>query len=204
MFGIALSALEAVLNRYLKLDPDTITRLKALDGKVIELNVTDWNVQFYLVPNANGLSLYSSYSDPADTIISGTLNALFQVSRSRGKTAELFNHKIETSGDMETGEKIRDILGSIDIDWEEQLSKLVGDIPANKVGNLARKLKQVSLDTRQTLELNLKEFLQLELNALPTQDEVSHFCAEVTELRNAVERAEARIKLIESRGKLHP
>ena len=57
MFNIALSTLETAINKYLRLDPKTIIELKRLQGKTVQITLTDWDIRFYIQPSTNGINL---------------------------------------------------------------------------------------------------------------------------------------------------
>lgn len=200
MFTLALHGLEASMNSYLRMDPDTIARLAKLNGKIIKMEIEDWRISFYILPTTHGVELQHDYSGEADTCISGKLDAMFKLSCAKGSSESLFKNRIAVSGNTQTGEAVREILAKIDIDWEEQLSKLTGDIIAHKVGNVFRTIKNASQKTRQTIGLNIKEYLQHESGALVTPEEITGFCNQVSAVRNDVERAEARLNRLIKKG----
>lgn len=201
MRTLALQQLESALNAYLRLDPDTINQLASLQNKVILLDIEDWNFNVFITPTPNGLSLHPTLDCDPDTIICGKLEALIKLSQTDARNSDLFKNRVVVTGDLETGEKIRDILNAIDIDWEEKLSQFTGDIIAHKIGSFARKLKQTGQQTRATLSRNLSEFLRHEVNLLPSRQEVTCFTHEVSNLRNDVDRLEARLCLLLQKGK---
>src|SRR3990167_6852337 len=127
MLALALSGLEKAINAYLRLDPESIQRLAQLDKKIIEIEITDWQFHFYIQPNQQGLTLLSEIKGTPDTLVAGTLFGLFNAACAKGENTALFKNSIAISGDTEVGETIRDILTTLDIDWEEHLSKRVGD-----------------------------------------------------------------------------
>ncbi|OGO97287.1 MAG: hypothetical protein A3F41_01755 [Coxiella sp. RIFCSPHIGHO2_12_FULL_44_14] len=203
MMTLALHTLETALNAYLELDPATLGRLSHLQGKTIQFVIEDWRLEFFIIPSAMGIELHSKIDSQPSTVVTGRLNALLRTALAKGSNTALFENQIRIEGDLHTGETIRAILSNIDIDWEEQLSKMVGDIAAHKIGSAANRLKSAFTTGCNTLEKNLKEFLHMELRALPTPDEVNHFFNEVTHLRHAVERLEARMHRFETERKAH-
>ncbi len=204
MRAFVLHQLESVINAYLRMDPESIERLAKLQGKTILLNIEDWNIKFYILPTHNGLELHRELNEKPCTTISGKLDALVHLGCAQGKNSALFKNRVDVEGDLQTGETIRDILAKVDIDWEEQLSKGIGDIGAHKVGNFMREIKEISQKTRQTLELNLKDFLHHETNSLPTRAQVNTFISDVSTIRNDVDRLEARLLLLQKQGSNSP
>ncbi len=188
-----LQPLEFAINRYLSLDPDTIQALAKLHGRVIKLDIRDWGITFFILPQQNGLELVPQYSGEPTTTLAANLFDLMRVAKAKGATAALFKNKITIIGDVHTGEALQSILTNIDIDWEEQLSKITGDVVAHNVGNGARNTQHFMRDTLTKLRDHLKHFLQIESQQLPTQHEVQQFCDDVTQLQHDVERLEAKL-----------
>lgn len=199
MMTLALHTLETLINAYLRLDEASIARLSLMRGKIIQLIIKDWDFSFFIVPTVDGIELHEKMNGPASTIIMGNLNALLRTALAKGSNAALFENNIEIEGDLDTGEAIRTILSDIDIDWEEHISKIIGDIAAHKLGITVHQLKTKLTTGSETLKKNLKEFLHIELRVLPTRDEMNDFSQDVSQLRHAVERLEARLQRLDQR-----
>jgi ubiquinone biosynthesis protein UbiJ len=108
---------------------------------------------------------------------------------------------VEIQGDSELGHRFGNLLGKLEIDWEEQLSKLTGDLLAHQTGNLVRGAGAWARAARASLAQDLPEYLQEELGLLPSRIEVGEFLAEVDRLRDDAERLEQRIqRLADRRG----
>lgn len=203
MMTLALHALESALNRYLKLDPETLSRFAKLEGKTVKWVIEDWHISFYIILNANGVELHPTMTTTPNTTITGKLPALLRLGLAKASNSALFENRIQIEGDLNTGETLRAILSDMDIDWEEHLSKIVGDIAAHKISTAAKEIKSSFSGAKQTLERNLKEFLQLELQALPTREQVNTFIDDVSHLQHAVERADVRIIRLQQQRDSH-
>ena len=91
----------------------------------------------------------------------------------------------------------QNIFVHLDIDWEEQLSKFVGDGAAGHISKMTKGLQDWVKDSRQNLQNNTTEFLQQETSQLPPRTAVEDFLRDVDHIRNDVERAAVRIKKLE-------
>lgn len=191
---LAIATLESAINHYLALDPHTINTLASLEGKVILLEITDWPFKLFLLPTKSGFTLMTNYEEKANTIIKGKLFSLIKYSATTMTTSSSFSEEVEISGDMELGENIRKILRNIDIDWEEHLSTITGDVIAHQAGNLARDFFAWGRNTAENMQHNLTEYLQEEAQQLPPKEELHDFYNSVDELRSQTERLAARIK----------
>ncbi len=196
MRKITLSSLEKSTNIFLKMDPLTLQRLSEIAGKTIEINISDWNSVFYIFVKKDSLEFNEKTLKTPDATISGKLVSLFNTAKSKGETTALFNNQVTIEGDLELGQKIQHLLHQIDIDWEEQLSKVFGDFMAHKIGLGAKKILNFSKKASHSFQTNMKEYLQNESSHLPTKVEVEKFITEVQTLQLDVERIEARFNRI--------
>jgi len=192
-----LAGLEITLNRYLRLDPDTLTRLAGLTGKLIAVKLRGLGITLYMAPHGGGIQLLRDYDGSPDAVISGTPVSLARVGLGEERGL-LFAGEVEICGDVTLGQRFEAILRDIDIDWEEHLSRLVGDVAAHQVGNLVRDAFNWGAKSVDSLCRDITEYLQEESRYLPHRDEVDKFLAAVDVLRNDVERLEARVKRLES------
>jgi ubiquinone biosynthesis protein UbiJ len=188
-----ISALEGLLNATLRLDPQALQRLARLQGKVICFDFSGFEQQLYFVPTAEGLQLHGRFEGEPDCRLSGSPLALARLGLAENKSGELFGGGVSIQGDGALAQRFGKILADLDIDWEEQLSRLVGDIPAHQAGRAYRSARHWAEQSRHSLELDLGEYLQEELGWLPRPEDLGHFSSGVDELRDDVERLQARV-----------
>lgn len=185
------ASLEAILNNYLRLDPQSFAKLNKFAGKVILLALPEWNIEFYLLITTNGLVFLNQYEGQADTVIKGSPFALLQLATSH--QANFAEASVE--GDLELGQQIRTLLKNIDIDWEEYLAKLTGDIVANQIGSLTRHLFDWGKEIKNNLRQDFSDYLIEESRQLPHRLEVEDFLEQVSVTRDAVERLQRKFEL---------
>jgi ubiquinone biosynthesis protein UbiJ len=82
-------------------------------------------------------------------------------------------------------------------DIEEELSSVIGDAAAHKLGNLARGVSDWGRTARSTMGANIREYLQEEGRDAPSRYEFDRFAANVNTLRDDVDRLEARINRLQ-------
>jgi ubiquinone biosynthesis protein UbiJ len=200
--ALVLAGLEITLNRYLSLDPETLSRLAGMTGKLIAVELRGVGITLYMAPHSGGIQLLRECDGGADAVISGTPMALARVGIGEERGL-LFAGEVEIRGDVTLGQRFESVLRELDIDWEEHLSYLVGDAAAHQVGNLVRDALQWGTKSVDTLGRDLTEYLQEESRQLPQRDEVNKFLAAVDVLRNDVERLNARVKRLQARIDSH-
>lgn len=197
MLGVAaLAGLEQAINAALALDPKTLERLGRLQGRVIAIELRGTGIRLLLQPEQNGLRLMGHYDGTVDTTLRGAPFALLRMST--GRTGEgLFKGGVEIEGDVELGQQIQRVFEKLDIDWEEHLSRLTGDIIAHQVGNTVRNLLNWGERSAEHLAQDTADYLQEEAEILPLPWEVEEFLERVDALRSDVDRLEARVKRLQ-------
>jgi len=195
----AIPGLEAVINRYLRLDPDIGARLATLSGSSIGIDLRGLDLTLYIFPDEHGIQLKEQIEGEPDTVLRGTPLGMARLGLG-GKTEKtLFSGDVVIEGDVETGQAFKGILDELDIDWEEQLSRLTGDVIAHQLGNTARLGRRAVRHGLATLEKDLGEYLQEELRVLPSRIETENFSADVTRISMDVDRLKARLKRLQCR-----
>ncbi len=182
----------AAINRLLSLDPDSGHLLEGLSGKLIAVAVRDTELAVYLLPNAHGIS-FSFTPGPADVTVTGTpfeLLALLRGVRGDGVTPR----GVGIEGDAEVLHQLQDFAGRLDLDWEECLSRVMGDIAAHQLGNVLRSTWRWGERAREAVLTDLGEYLTEEVQMVLGPHEVDVFAANVDRLRDDVARLEQRIQ----------
>lgn len=192
-----LRALESAANAWMGLDPDNRARMAALEHRCIGIDLQGPGLQLFLYPGSHGIRISGQHEGPVDTTLHGSPLALARLGIGGDSGKTLFSGAVTISGDVETGQAFKAILDEMDIDWEEQLSRLTGDIIAHQLGNTARRATGILRQGRRTLERDLGEYLQEELRVLPTRIETENFSADVSRLGMDLDRLAARIRRLQ-------
>jgi len=187
---VILDSAEKMVNKLLSLDEETLDALATLEGDVVEIGVLNTDIRLFILPSARGLALKSKYEDKADVSIKGTPAALLGMI-----TAERVGAgNVEIIGNVGLAHKLQSTLKNMDIDWEEYLSQIIGDIAAHKVGNFVRDISQLAKASARTIGMDISEYLRYEKEALLDQSELDEFNHAVDKVRNDVERLQKRIE----------
>lgn len=196
MLETALLILETVLNQALRADLQTLARLQELQSKTIKLEIIDWNVAFFIIPQHNGLELRAKITDKPDTVITGKLNSLVHIGLSPDKKNAMRQHQIQFSGDAHTGIAMQQILSHIDIDWEEQLSRIVGDTPATFISKAFRTAFNIGKSLLSSIQRNAEEYIHHEAKLCPKREHLESFYQNIATLRDDVDRLEAKLNIL--------
>ena len=199
MLSSTLTAmLDTALNAWLRLGDDSAAKLQAIAGKVICIHITGLNIKLYFFPDANGIYTMTEYAGQADVTIKASPISLLRLNMASDRGKTLLDSDVNIEGDMGLSEKFSQILTEIDVDWEEWLSHLIGDIAAYQLGEGIRKASHWCHETQQAMQMNTSEYLQEEIRVLPAEAEVAYYMEQVDTLRADTDRLEARLKRLQS------
>jgi ubiquinone biosynthesis protein UbiJ len=137
--------------------------------------------------------------DP-DAVIAGPPLALLDLfARREDRSVPRRSERVLVTGDAEVAARYRELLELARPDWEEELSRLVGDLPARRVSLAARAALAWARGFARTAQANVSEYLQEESRVLVSRPEVLEFLGQVDVLRETADRVEARIARLERR-----
>jgi ubiquinone biosynthesis accessory factor UbiJ len=192
----ASSAFAAAVNHLLVREPWALERVKPYAGKCVKLSCSP--VTLALVVQPDGLFAATSEAEAArfDVTIAVPLDALPAFLQG-GQGAVMKHVRIE--GDAEFATTLAKLAEHLRWDPEEDLSRVIGDAPAHRVGRIARTVQEQALRTGRNLLDSVAEYFLDESPQLVRQSALHAFDAELSKARDALARVEKRIERIEQR-----
>lgn len=187
----ALASAEKIINAALAYDPASRIALEQLAPQVLAVEITVPQIKVFVVPTAEGVNLRGHYEGDITTSIQGTLPALISLAKS--DQLNLKDTGVHIFGSTHFLAELQRILKNLDIDWEEILSQILGDILGHQSAQFIRTKMAWAKDRAANIQRLTSELLTEELRVLPNQAELSFFNNHVDELRLGADRVAARI-----------
>ena len=181
------------INHVLGQHPWARDKLKVHAGGVVRADVAP--MQLALRIGAAGDVEDAALTEPAQVTL--TLNVLRLPLMLADPEAALRDVRIE--GDAELAQLIGQLVRELKWDAEEDLSKVVGDVPAFRLMQAARSLRGWGRDASQRLAENTAAFLVDEDPMLVRKSMAAEFAGDVAILRDDCARLEKRLELLEAR-----
>ncbi len=188
--------LTALVNRQIKATTPARELCAELDGKVMAVRVKDTGLAMYFCVCPDEIALFGDYDGEPDVAITGSILTLVRLAGASGEDA-IRDGSLELIGDAEVAQAFQKLLGYGKPDIEEELSGVIGDVAAHRLGEVARSVSSWGREAGATLRQNITEFLQEERRDVPSRYEVEAFTRKIDELRDDVARVEARLNHLE-------
>ncbi|MGI9316263.1 MAG: ubiquinone biosynthesis accessory factor UbiJ [bacterium] len=197
--NVLFDTLNRAVHAVLSVDPDTARAFEALDGKVYCIKMTLPPVTLYLRVEPEGFSLAPVSEQQADVTLEGSIFAFARMGGKGTVSKVMTDGQIRMEGDAEAGQALQKILGQFDFDWEELIARLVGDMPARKVGNLMRAASEWAGNSATVSRENLADYLTEEKRVIVSQLAMDRFSREVNQLRADTDRLAIRIDRLQQK-----
>lgn len=187
--GMLFLAMNKLIDQCLHTDPTYLSQLSKFAGKVIQVSIVDFNLNFFILLNEHGMLLQQSYQQIVDVKISGKLSALWQML----KLAKKINSNIHISGDIELVQEFGQLFRGFSIDWEGLLANYVGDIVAHQTFYQFSKIAKLCKHSFNSLRESTSEYLLEEVRVMAPAEQLEDFYEQIADIRDDVERAEQRL-----------
>ena len=187
------ATLENVLNRGLPRSPRAQQLCAELTGRSVAVEVRE--ITRLLLESTGSTLRITRGAAGADAEIVGGPFGLLALGAEHPE-AVLQRGDVEIRGDTELAQKFRELVLLLRPDLEEELSGLIGDVPAHQIGRFARMARGWFHAAARTTAENLAEYLAHERQHLIPRNEGDQFLRGVDAVREDVDRLEARIDLL--------
>ncbi|MFK7886334.1 MAG: SCP2 domain-containing protein, partial [Gammaproteobacteria bacterium] len=189
-----LKPLEALLNRQLKDNNDARRALRQLHGETLAIKLEGITFDIFFHASDDGLLLHTDYAEDPAAIISGSVLALASLAGGAADASAVRRTGVTIHGDTAVAQSFQRLFELLKPDWEEELSRIVGDTVAHRVGDAARQFLGWGKDVTTRMTQDFAEYFTEESRDLPTKTETEDFLDDVDQLRDDVDRAEARLR----------
>jgi ubiquinone biosynthesis accessory factor UbiJ len=188
------TTIEKILNRGLPRSPRARQLCGELKGARLGVEVRGMT-RLIVHSTGEALVVTSDAASATEAEVSGSLLGLLKLAGASPE-AVLQSGAVQIRGDADVARKYRELARLLVPDPEEELARVVGDVPAHQIGRFAGKAFSWGQRAAATAVQNVAEYLAHERADLVPRAEADQFAASVERTREDVDRLEARIKLL--------
>ena len=167
-------------------------------GKVILLKLPVGNLYFELTPKGSLASLADFDTPSLELDVSAEV--ISALTGGSGGLREQAMKSVKITGDADLAQLLGRLAGQIRWEYEEDLARLIGDAPANFAVRQGKKWISAGRSAASDLLDNVVEYVSEERKVLLNKRDFMIHKNELNTLRDAVDRMEKRIQLLERKG----
>ncbi|WP_026376447.1 ubiquinone biosynthesis accessory factor UbiJ [Aestuariibacter salexigens] len=201
---LACAAIEAVLNALISFDRSATSRGKALQSKRVGVTLAEspWPLAFQFDADAPlTVRVHERVDDdstPVDCEISLSISTLSELSDASQITGLIKQGRLNVDGDIQVAQAFSQLLGELDIDWEEQLASRTNDVFAHQlfssVKSAANGFSRVATSLHNTVRNAVLEEKPIAAHPIA----IAHFSDQVDALRQDTDRLMVRLEQLEN------
>jgi ubiquinone biosynthesis protein UbiJ len=180
--------IERPLNHLLAGEPWAREALAPFAGQIVEIRPS-LLPPLRLAIREDGLLERAADGEPALVI---TLKPDAPAALLRGK--DHFLHAVEVSGNAKLADAVMLLARNLRWDFEEDLSRVVGDVAAHRVAGAARDFAAWQADAARRIAESLADYFTAESGLLASRADLEGFAAAAARLRDDLERLEQRVR----------
>jgi ubiquinone biosynthesis protein UbiJ len=184
----------------LRWDPGTRYALAKLDGTVIELKLLALDLEIFLCVENQYLNFKAVHDteQTADVRLQGRAQDFVSLLFKGSKTFAGSDVRVE--GNLHSLEQLRDIVSTLDIDWQSALAEALGPAPGQLIASQLESIFNFSRSATRDFRQRIKPFLTDELRVLIDKEEFRIHQDACDELRSRGDRIEQRIETLKKRN----
>jgi ubiquinone biosynthesis protein UbiJ len=180
----------AALNHVLRSAPVALERLRRHAGRTVAFHVGPVTTALTIQTTGEVTPAVAGAAHDLDVRVSP-----FLLPRLAANEEAAFR-EIEMKGDMELAQEVSFLARNLSWDVEEDLARVVGDIPAHRLVAAARSVRDWGRDATLRVAQGATEYWTEEQPLVASRVKVDGFVRGVSDLRDALDRLEKRIDLL--------
>lgn len=188
-----MAGIETLVNQALKYDPASRQAVAAItDVLAVEANAP--NFTLYLRGQEDGIAIAAHNEAPVAARLTGSVWGLFQLLKG---LESLANTDVHLTGSTSLLQQWQQVLNNLDIDWEDAISEVLGDILGPMAADVVRSSAQWSKQQADEQQRLAKEYLPEELNVTPSQTQADQLYDAIADIAMDTDRLAARLKKLQ-------
>lgn len=190
---VLTSVLEKVLTQALALNVNNNSALSAVNNKKLVIVLAELATPIALLVSDNNITVLTN-SDESDCTIETSLSTLWLLKQNYSLTELIKQDKLLLNGDLKVAQLYVQLFENIDIDWQSEFAKRIGDIPSYQLSRLGKFVQKKFSFAKQQIQADAGEWLVYEKKLAVTSFELKDFYQQVSKTQQHLNQLDERIK----------
>ena len=199
--SLALAPLEQAFNFLIKDDPHLADLLEPFENKTVEVKTRQPSLTVCVILERDRIRLSgldaANMGIETDARIEAPVGTLLSILTSKANA--LVNTELQISGDIELVQDLLRALHEADIQWQDLVGSVFGDVLSRHVQQLAEAGGEWRTQANTRIKRNLDDYLKEEASVLPHSLDTARFYEQVHDLRLQLDRLGARTQGLNAR-----
>jgi ubiquinone biosynthesis protein UbiJ len=194
---VATASLELIINKALKLNNNKAISFTSVAQKTLTLQLAELSFPLSFTVNLNSKAvtiIVTSLTEGSDCTISTSLNTLTKLKAQQSLTQLIKQDELDVSGDVKIAQQFANIAQSLEIDWQSELAKHLGDVPTHKLIHFGNKITKTVANKSQQFKADIGEYIVHEKRLAVTSSQISAFNQQAKDIEKKVDNLSARIE----------
>jgi len=195
------STIEFAVNQALALNINGNNVLSALEQKTLTILLTELGFPLSFSINENNV-LVTSLTERSDCTVNTSVKTLLELKKEQQITELIKQEKLDVQGDIKVAQLFANIAESLEIDWQSEIAKHIGDIPTYKLSQFGKNLAKKFNFATQQIQADASEWLVHEKRLVVTSSQVHDFSRQVSDIARQVDIISERIQKIADKANI--
>ena len=191
---------EQILNKLILADSHLQKKLQPFAETSLQINTTAPTLAIRLSFEETSIRLNAidseKFSLPVKATVSGKAQNLLRLLIDNPSEQALVSDEFSLTGDVQWVQDLFTALNTMDLDWQDVLSPIVGDIATHELDQAVSSTSEWAKDSRKRLHHSMDDYLKEEVKLFPHRDQLDNFADDLDALRLTVDRVQAKIERI--------
>jgi len=180
------SGLEKLTNVALSLNLHGKKSLDKLEQKTLSIHLQDIGFPLSFTVSAQKIHV-NTFAEHADCTINTSIKTLLLLKEEQQLTELIKQDKLDILGDIKVAQQFANIAETLDIDWQSELAKHIGDIPTYKLTRVGHLLTKKLKFAAEQIQADASEWLVHEKRLVVTNSQLSNFNQQVNDVSMQVD-----------------
>lgn len=175
------ATIETIINKALLLNSNrhiNDNALKILDQSTLTVHLIELKFPISLTINIDDYNhpvIVGSMVERSNCTITTSLNTLKKIKAEQQITQLIKANELDVEGDIKVAQQFAYIVQQLEIDWQSELAKHLGDVPTHQLSQFGNKITKQIKKTSKQIESDVTEYLVHEKRLVVTNSQLNHF-----------------------------
>ncbi len=193
---VLTATLEALINKALLLNQNKQLPINAIFGKTLTLKIAELTFPLSFTVSAQSVQtkiVVSRLTECSDCTVLTSFSTLKKLKADQQLTQLIKQGELDVLGDVKIAQQFAAIAQSLEIDWQTEVAKNIGDVPTHKILKFGNKITKVVAKQSTQLTADMGEYIVHEKRLVVTNSQIKRFNQQVSDVSNKVDKINHRI-----------